>query len=59
MDHSQLKIGDRIVYKGGFGLGPMTQATIINFDEKNDRPLAILDDGHWCYLRDILSVWGA
>ena len=36
--------------------GERVTAKIENFDEKNGRPLADLDDGHWVYLEDITRV---
>lgn len=56
MNESQLHIGDTILYRGAFGLGPQQDAVITGFDEKNFRRLAGLNDGHWCYLNQIDSV---
>jgi len=49
-------VGDEVMYRGGFGAGGLEVAIIEEFDEKNDKPLASLNNGHWCYLNQIDSV---
>ena len=56
MEQNELKIGDTVSYRGGFGMDPPTTVEIVGFGEKNDRPLADLDNGHWCYLNQIERV---
>jgi len=52
----QYTVGDEVQYRGDFGQGPLQVATIEDFDEKNGRPLAALDNEHWCYLNQIEQI---
>lgn len=47
------KVGEKVMWRGGFGMDPPKTATIRGFGEKNDRPLADLDNGHWAYLTQL------
>ena len=56
MTDLNLHIGDTVEYRGAFGAGPVRQATILDFDEKNGKRLVDLDNGHWAYLNQIIRV---
>jgi len=50
------EIGQRVVYRGDFGMGRREEVVIIGMGEKNDRPVYDLDNGHWCYENQIEKV---
>lgn len=54
---ARYQIGDRIVYRGDFGTGPQTSATVTGTGQKNGRSLVDLDNGHWAYTSQILGLY--
>ena len=54
----ELKIGDKVSYRGSFGQGPITQAVVIGMDRngKNGRETVDLDNHHWAYLDQIEDI---
>jgi len=50
------QVGDSVLYRGSWGKGPQTQATVTNIDTNKGRPVVDLDDGHWAYLYQIDEV---
>ena len=54
MEHEYSE-GQKVKYKGSFGNGKIEIVTILSADdEKNDRPVYDLDNGHWCYEDQII-----
>ena len=56
MNIIDLKVGDKISYRGSYGLDPLQEATIESFGRKNGKSLVYLDDGHWAYVTQIDAV---
>ncbi len=48
MNHTY-KIGDTVMWRGGFGMHMAKPARIVGLGEKNDEPVYDLDNGHWAY----------
>lgn len=42
-------VGDRVMWRGGWGTQAKRRARIIDIGEKNGRPVYDLDNGHWAY----------
>lgn len=52
-----VKVGDRVIVRGGFGTEPPREVTVEGLDEKNGRPLFDYDNGtRWAYLSQIDSI---
>lgn len=51
-----IAIGTEVVYRGGFGFGEPTRASVIGLGKKNGKIVYDLSDGHWCYGHQIDSV---
>ena len=49
-------VGQRVMWRGGFGTEPAKPARIIGLGDKRGRPLYDLDNGHWAYETQIDSV---
>jgi len=56
MNKAELKVGDKVNYRGVFGTGPIQQATIEAFDINKGRTCVDLDNRHWAYLDQIVSI---
>ena len=52
---AQYRVNQVIWYKGSFGAGPETMATIKGIGEKNGKTVYDLNDGHWCYESQIID----
>lgn len=49
-------VGQRVMWRGGFGTEPAKPATIVGLGNKNGRPLYDLDNDHWAYETQIDGV---
>ena len=45
----QYEIGQRVIWRGGWGMQAPKEAKIVGIGEKNDQPVYDLDNGHWAY----------
>ena len=45
----QYEIGQRVIWRGGWGAQAPKEAKIVGTGEKNDQPVYDLDNGHWAY----------
>jgi hypothetical protein len=50
------EVGQRVMWRGGFGTEAAKPATITGTGDKNGRPLYDLDNGHWAYETQIDGV---
>lgn len=51
-----IEVGATVIYRPGFGMFEPIQATIREIDEKNGKPLVVLDNNNWAYFQQIDSV---
>lgn len=45
----EFEVGQRVLWRGGFGSDPERVAVIVGNGTKNNRPVYDLDNGHWAY----------
>jgi hypothetical protein len=45
----QYEIGQRVIWRGGWGTQVPKEAKIVGTGEKNQKPVYDLDNGHWAY----------
>lgn len=50
------KVGDRVMWRGGWGTRAAEEAQIIDMGEKNDQPVYDLNNGHWAYEYQLNSL---
>ena len=43
------KVGQEVIWRGGWGTRAPQPAKIVDIGEKNDAPVYDLDNGHWAY----------
>jgi len=54
MDINELKLGDTVEYRA---IGSEYKiAKITDFDDHNDSPIALFDNGSWAYVSEIIRV---
>lgn len=55
-DSPKYKVGAIVLYRGSFGQGAIEQVIVLdNDDDKNDRRVYGLNNGHWCYEDQIIG----
>lgn len=45
----KFRIGQTVIWRGGWGTQPPKSARIVDTGEKNGRAVYDLDNGHWAY----------
>jgi hypothetical protein len=50
------EVGQKVMWRGGFGSDAPKLAKITGLGDKNGRPLYDLDNGHWAYEYQLRSL---
>jgi hypothetical protein len=45
----QYQIGQKVMWSGGWGSLPPKVAVVVDYGEKNGKPVYDLHNGHWAY----------
>jgi hypothetical protein len=56
MESHRFKIGDEVIYRTGYNMGPTVPAKIIGIRDILGAPVYYLDNGSWCYVEAVVEL---